>query len=100
MFRRLCRAVHDLGTERAVTSPAPTSRDALCAQLRAVFPALDAAVVERAVDHGMRVAQQLSGAPEDLVWARAGTLARDHLDAAAHRTRRIASLRRQSPLAI
>jgi hypothetical protein len=74
----------------------------LCEALSAEFPELDAATVQHAVDHGMRVAQLLSGAPEDLVWARAGTLARDHLDAAAHRVRRarIAALRRSAPLAI
>lgn len=83
-----------------MTTAAPSSRAALCATLAEEFPQLDAKTVQRAVDHGMQVAQLLSGAPEDLVWARAGTLARDHLDAAAHRVRRISALRRQAPLAI
>lgn len=85
-----------------MTSPLPTNRGALCAQLGEEFPELDGATVTRAVDHGMRVAQLLSGAPEQLAWARAGLLARDHLDAAAHRerARRIAALRRSASLAI
>lgn len=83
-----------------MTSPALTTRDALCAQLGREFPELDPGVVGNAVDHGMRVAQLLSGAPEDLVWARARVLARDHLDAASHRASRIAALRRDAPLAI
>jgi hypothetical protein len=83
-----------------VTSPAPQSRASLCALLGAEFPVLDAATVQRAVDHGMQVAQDLTGEPEDQVWARAGTFARDHLDAAAHRVARIAGLRRDAPLAI
>ncbi len=83
-----------------MTTTAPVTRRTLCEALGAEFPELDAKTVQRAVDHGMQVAQLLSGAPEDLVWARAGTLARDHLDAAAHRARRIAPLRRQAPLTI
>lgn len=83
-----------------MTTAVPSTRAELCADLGAEFPELDDKTVQRAVDHGMRVAQLLSGAPEDLVWARAATLARDHLDAAAHRVRPIAALRRQAPLAI
>ncbi len=55
--------------------------------------------IEHAVDHAVRVAEQLSGAAEALVWARAGVLARDHLDLAVHRARRIAGLR-VAPMAV
>ena len=79
---------------------APHSRAGLCAQLAEEFPALDADTIGSAVDHAMRVAQQLCGSSEALTWARAGVLARDHLDVAVHRSRRIAGLRRAAPLAV
>ena len=83
-----------------MTHPAPTTHSDLCAQLGTEFPELDAATVKRAVDHGMRVAQLQSGSSEELVWARASVLARDHLDAASHHASRISALRRIAPLAI
>lgn len=75
-----------------MTTPTPRSRAGLCAQLAVEFPALDAETIGRAVDHAMQVAQELCGPSEDLAWGRAGVLARDHLDVAVHRARRLTGL--------
>lgn len=78
----------------------PRSRAALCAQLADEFPALDTTTIAEAVDHGVRVAEELCGAAELLIWARAGTLARDQLDLAVHRARRLSGLRPSAPMAV
>ncbi|HUR75349.1 MAG TPA: hypothetical protein VMZ00_13805 [Sporichthya sp.] len=88
-----------------MASVAPRSRAALCALLAGEFPTLEVKTVEDAVDHAVRVAEQLSGSAEALVaealvWARAGVIARDHLDVAVHHARRLAALRRTAPLAV
>lgn len=72
----------------------------MCARLAEEFPALDAATIAQAVDHAVRVAEQLSGSAETLIWAKAGVLARDHLDLAVHRARRISGLSRGAPMAV
>jgi hypothetical protein len=72
----------------------------MCATLAEEFPALDEKTIEQAVDHAVRVAEQLSGATETLIWTKAGVLARDHLDLAVHRARRITGLRRGAPMAV
>ena len=86
--------------EWTVHSYLPRSRAALCAELAEEFPALDTATIERAVDHAVRVAEELSGDAEPIVWARAGVFARDHLDLAVHRARRAGGLRRAAPMAV
>ena len=83
-----------------MAAPAPRTRAGLCAQLAQEFPALSADAIGQAVDHAVRVAEHLSGPAEDLVWVRARVFARDHLDVAVHRARRITDLRRSTPLAV
>ncbi|GAA0635318.1 hypothetical protein GCM10009547_44380 [Sporichthya brevicatena] len=81
-------------------APTPRSRADMVAVLSTEFPALDAETVAHAVDHAVHVAQQLNGGSEDLVWVRAGVLARDHLDVAVHRARRGIELPPEAPLAV
>lgn len=81
-------------------SSLPRPRAALCARLAEEFPALDTATIAEAVDHGVRVAEELCGAAEVLIWNRAGTLARDQLDLAVHRARRVIDLGPAAPMAV
>jgi hypothetical protein len=83
-----------------LASSLPRSRASLCAQLAEEFPALDTTTIAEAVDHGVRVAEELCGAAELLIWARAGTLARDQLDLALHRARRVMGLGPAAPMAV
>lgn len=78
----------------------PRSRAALCAQLAEEFPALDMPTIADAVDHGVRVAEELSGAAGLLIWNRARTLARDHLDLAVHRARRAVARGQAAQMAV
>lgn len=83
-----------------LASSLPRSRASLCAQLAEEFPALDTTTIAEAVDHGVRVAEELCGNAELLIWARAATLARDQLDLAEHRARRVPRLGPAAPMAV